>query len=108
MDWPKLLEVVLTKLKLDDFFAVARRRRARERIRELADLIHLEAVGVFVPGPERAKADWQTETKSGLRAIVNDSICKDYEDILLRPDAKVPAKRFLEALADTLSSSYLR
>ncbi len=108
MEWGKLVEAILDRIKLDEVFGYARKRKARDRIRELADLIHLEAMDYFVPGVARARADWQTETKSGLRAIVKDEIYKNYEDILLRPDAKVPAKRFLETLADTLALSHLR
>jgi hypothetical protein len=80
---------------------------AAARIRQLGETICPYAIGVFVPGPERAPQDWRTETLAGLRAIVNESVCGKYERVIQdkSESAKNAAREFL--LSETLTESQL-
>jgi hypothetical protein len=86
----------------------SRRTKAAARIRALADDINISGIEVrptYRIGPAR---DPVKEAVYELRAIVTAEIAADYEKCAGEAEPTVAAKRFLEALAETLSSSHLR
>jgi hypothetical protein len=85
-----------------------RLQRVRKRIRALADEINISGLTV---GPMRRIGPARDPLKEAgfeLRAMVNIEICNDYLNCLEQAEPAVAAKRYLEALADTLSPEHLK
>jgi hypothetical protein len=114
MPWYQLVALFLLTLAVAFFGMVLyqsgddRLKLTTNRIRELAEDINISGLTVqptFQIGPAR---DPIKEAAFELRAMLIPSICDDYEKCLADEVPCVAAKRFLEALADTLSPSHLR